>query len=232
MHKTKIEYGTDAWNPAIGCDNGPALCPVTQACWARGFAERGFGVYGQRPKGDRFAVRFLPERLNEPKRETRPGRILTCFMGDLFCPGRPAEEIQQVLDVVRECPRHSFLLLTKNPARYAEFDLPANAWAGTTVTSEEVVGRVFLLPATYRWVSYEPILGGFQDHSWMSQIDWLVMGAHDRGAEPPYRGWVEAALGYAGNHRVPIFIKDNLAPYMHRWGLPVYRQYPEGMVQP
>jgi len=240
VHKTGIEYGTYGWNPTIGCDNGPDICPVNQACWARGMAERGAGVYGTWPKGDRFAVRFLPERLDEPKKEKRPGRVLVGFMGDLMCPGRPRLDILRVLRSILDTPWHSFLCLTKNPGRYSEFPWPPNAWRGVTVTGAGDTDRIWalkdariLMGDRYSWLSYEPALGpitGIVKTCAMDEIDWLVIGAQDRPRRDPKREWVEEAIEAAQKHGVAVFIKDNLAGLCAEWGLPVLRDYPEGMV--
>ncbi len=222
MHKTGIEYGDVAWNPVIGCERGCSYC------WARRQAERGLGIYAQWPKGERFRPRLVPERFDEPYRLTRPSRILTCFMGDLFHEAVPDLWIHAVLKVIRHSPAHSFLLLTKSPERYTSFSLPANAWAGVTVTgrgdehrlcaqwTERLRGRV--------WVSYEPVLGPFP----LDRLDlahWVVVGAQTGpGAIAPDTRWVEELLDRASALGVPVFLKDNL-----RWPYPL-RQYPDGMV--
>lgn len=58
--------------------------------------------------------------------------VFTCDMTDLFGDWVPSEMIQAVLDIIAKSPA-KFLLLTKNPARYLEFDLPKNSVAGATI---------------------------------------------------------------------------------------------------
>jgi protein gp37 len=67
-----------------------------------------------------------------------------------------------VLAEARSAPSWNFLFLTKFPKRMAEFDLPDNAWMGTTVdlqvrvkAAEETFARI---KSGVRWLSVEPML--------------------------------------------------------------------------
>ncbi|RJQ07714.1 MAG: DUF5131 family protein [Bacillota bacterium] len=196
-----IGYADMSWNPVTGCRHGCAYC------YARGIAKRfsraywswGEDVAAQNHAVNRwpgnpypygFVPTFHPHRLDEPKRRRKPSVIFAVDMGDLFGEWVPVEWIEPVLQVIRETPRHHYLLLTKNPARYAEFELPPNAWAGTTVAGDDDGRRLLDLadatwPPDRRWVSYEPALGPFPTRLRV-HIGWLVIGAQTGpGARPP-----------------------------------------------
>ena len=57
-------------------------------------------------------------------------------MSDLFAACVPEEIINEVLKVISSQPDVNFLLLTKNPARYIDFDLPRNTVAGATIETD------------------------------------------------------------------------------------------------
>jgi protein gp37 len=58
--------------------------------------------------------------------------VFTCDMCDLFGEWVPKDFIQRILDRMLTS-QATYLLLTKNPARYLEFDLPKNCVAGATI---------------------------------------------------------------------------------------------------
>lgn len=58
--------------------------------------------------------------------------VFTCDMTDLFGEWVPKVFIQRILDRMLTS-QATYLLLTKNPARYLEFDLPKNSVAGATI---------------------------------------------------------------------------------------------------
>ena len=178
MNKTKIEYTDFTWNPVTGCygPNGH-LCSY---CFAQRIAER-FSTaskigevekdhllqtnktYSNNPFPQGFKPTFYPNRLDEPIVRDKPSRIFVSDMGDLFGDWVPKSWVDTVLNVVKECPQHTFLFLTKNPKRYKEFNFPNNAWLGTSVENQSAADeRIPLLlqtPAAVRFISAEPLLG-------------------------------------------------------------------------
>lgn len=129
MNRTRIETFDYSWNPIVGCRNG---CPW---CYARRFAERGLGEYGQHPKGSRFEPRLLPERLGEPMQVKKPARIFAVSMGDLFSDGVEDDWRDKVVGAMDIAFRHTFFALTKRPDRMREYiagkDLPVYFCDGT-----------------------------------------------------------------------------------------------------
>lgn len=110
--QSPIEWTDATWNPTTGCTK------VSQGC-KHCYAERIF----QRPyPGRAFTdVRRHPERLGQPLRWRKPRRIFVNSMSDLFHEDVPFEFIAAVFGVMVACPQHTLQILTKRPARMAEF---------------------------------------------------------------------------------------------------------------
>ena len=110
-----ISYLDWSWSVAVGCTHG---CPW---CWARRQAKR------QRKNCQRcydFTPHLHPERLGEPLRKRKPSVIGVAFMGDLFDPTLPDDDVCRVFDTIRASevyPKgHTFVILTKQPNRMAD----------------------------------------------------------------------------------------------------------------
>lgn len=231
MNRTKIEWCTYTWNPVTGCLHGCSYCYARRI--ARRFAPPGavisFGRYevysGVFPFG--FTPTFYRNRLTEPGRIKKPGRIFVCNMGDLLGKWVPRNWIEKVLRVVRECPQHTFIFLTKNPARYNDFDWPSNCWLGTTVESSQAASRLVSISQTkalVRFVSFEPLTGPITetDLKNLKNLQWVIIGAMTGpGAMRPEREWVQRIIDHARAFKVPVFIKDNL-----KWPVKI-QEYPE-----
>lgn len=105
MGESKIEWTDTTWNPVIGCARVSEGC---RHCYAEQQAERIVRMSAGRgqptpyeglveigPKGARWTgeARFLPSRLVEPLRWTRPRRVFVNSMSDLFHEDVSFEEI-------------------------------------------------------------------------------------------------------------------------------------------
>ena len=78
------------------------------------------GVNGY-SKDDPFKVVYCPDKLNEPLRVKKPAVIGVSFMGDLFHEEVDYVSINRIFKVIRRCPQHTFIILTKrikNAKRY------------------------------------------------------------------------------------------------------------------
>lgn len=138
--KTGIEWCDVTWNPVTGCEK------VSQGC-KNCYAERVFDRMAQNPKAPMYHGRKFtdvvchPERLNDPLRWKKPRRVFVNSMSDLFHEDVPDEFILRVVDVMRQCQQHTFIILTKRPERMRDFtrrcrwsrdrwydDLPSRMW--------------------------------------------------------------------------------------------------------
>lgn len=238
-----IEYLTDTWNPTTGCLHN---CPFD--CWARRTAHRmennpksPYFIYGFRPH-------FYPERLSDPLKKKKSSIIGVSFMGDLFTHGIADEQIGAVLAVCRQAHWHRFIFLTKNPKRYAEFEIPLNCWCGTSVAMlgiEQAHGkesnRMFdfldAVPKGKRFLSFEPFT--VFPHScasdmllrWLSNIDWLIVGGLTGKGKWDYGNYwdklngIDLIIKYCKDRSLPLFLKRNTKyPDYEK-----FQQYPEGL---
>jgi len=149
---------TCTWNPLGG--ECPHNCSY---CWAKQLAKRhNMKKYQGQP-------RLIPKEL---KRKFKPDEfVFVQDMSDLFANTVPQQYIQQVLDHTKQFPHATFLLLTKNPKRYHEFNIPDNCICGVTIETdhypEQSISNAPLVGVRYYYmmglrdrcmVSIEPII--------------------------------------------------------------------------
>ena len=178
---TKIEWADSTWNPVTGCTPISAGC---KNCYAKSIANRFKGTCGY-PADDPFKVTFHEKRLELPLKWKNPRKIFVCSMADLFHIDVHIEWLSKIFDVIKKCPQHTFIMLTKRPKRmdtfivawtggyhhkikYADInDAPIykplpNLWLGVTVedqkAADERIPILIHIPAAKRFVSVEPML--------------------------------------------------------------------------
>lgn len=175
--KSAIQWTDSSWNIVTGCSQ---VSPGCLNCYAERLTATRLR---EQPKYKGLTdavghwtgeVRCHPDVLEEPLHWKKPRRIFVASMSDLFHSKVPWEFIIKVFDVMRECPQHTFQLLTKRPGRMAHFaervwplQWPPHVWVGTSLEKEwdgkkRLMGRLDCLlqvPAKVRFVSAEPLLG-------------------------------------------------------------------------
>jgi protein gp37 len=120
MNQTKIQYCDYTYNPLTGCS--PDF-PCWSYCWARKMAARMAQMPNvkHRERYAGFRPAFWPERLAEPLKVTKPKRIAVSFMGDMFQQDVHRDALLAVFGIMSMCGQHTFMVLTKRPARMTEF---------------------------------------------------------------------------------------------------------------
>lgn len=227
---TKIEWTEETWNPVTGCTPVSEGC---ENCYARRImANRLRGRFGY-PLDKPFGVTVHHKRLNWAGRWRKPRRVFVCSMGDLFHARVPPGFVVCVLDVIRENPRHTFLLLTKRPrvmcSWLEEFQKMSgrlsNLWAGTSAENQrradERIPWLLKTPAAVRFVSLEPLLGpvdlrpafnGTYDAKCGTEkrrLDWVIVGGETGpGARPMRPAWVRSIRDQCKSANVPFFFKS------------------------
>ncbi len=182
--KTKIEWADYTWNPVIGCKNG------CWYCYAKRWAKRA---------GRSFEPCWSKGQERKPYKIKEPSKIFVCSLADLFGDWIPREWIEKVLEIAKDNPRHTYQFLTKNPKRYSEFKFSKNCWLGATITNSQEAGKLFDLLQTnnYKFVSIEPLLGGFgkEFNKFLTIIDLVIVGAMTGMGEKnviPKKEWIES----------------------------------------
>jgi protein gp37 len=168
---------------------------------------------GARWSGEVRIMRRDPK--NDPLRRRADLRIAVCTMGDLFYQGVPEASIRQVFGMMNQVPRHTFMVLTKRPARMAEL-APSlvwtpNIWAGTTVESASYVGRIDelrLVPAARRFICLQPLLGAMPALN-LEGISWVLVGGESgAGGRPTELEWVRGVRDQCLAHGVPFWFEQ------------------------
>jgi len=237
LSKTGIEYGDYNWNFYPGCLHKPqGVCPPDFKCWAESMSKR--------QREDFHKPHLLPEQLLAPLNIKKPSRILVNFMGDLFGDWvEPNMDITQLLKehvpdeysivgnwtlkestfhIIRNCLRHTFVFLTKNPAgllKWAPF--PDNCQVGFSAWNREslLAGcRVMQdVAARVRFVSVEPMLGDcwvLPSTLVLAGIDLVIIGAQTRPFRAPELAWLKDLVDIADKAGAKVFIKDNLYDFL------------------
>jgi len=155
-------------------------------------------------------------------------------MGDLLGSWVPREWIDQVIAEMRRNPQHTFQVLTKNPARLAEFDWPRNAWLGTSIDGKgDSIKRLRVIQdidvnGNIRFVSFEPLLADVvAQHGFdISDLDWVIVGAQTGpNALRPQNDWITDIGLEARSLGIPVFLKNNL-PFPN-YAIPGYKRAQE-----
>lgn len=248
MNRTKIEWvinpdGSRGFtsNPVTGCwgpggsEKRPARCPWCYA-WriARGTARiakqvrKSWTGLAQPPfNDDPFRPTFYPHELGHIRARRKPATIFIGSMADAWGEWVPTLWINAILEVVQDRPQHTFIFLTKNPARYLAFSpFPANVVLGATAIDQKMATRALFhlsqAEAPVKFLSCEPLLGqiALPKHP---PIDWLIVGAlslGDRKTRQPHPSWVDLLVNGADRSKIPVFMKDNLD-----W--PLFEKFPK-----
>lgn len=239
MKKTKIDWADSTWNPVTGCLHG------CEYCYAKAIANR-FGWHANEPDINErilheipvfdgkkqpypfdFAPTFHQYRLGEPAAWTKPRTIFVCSMADLFGDWVPDEWIKRVFEACEAAPKHRYLFLTKNPARYIELaekdilpDGADNMWFGSTATTPET--EFFFSGDHNTFLSIEPILKPFHDSldagvQACEKTDWIIAGAETGNRKDkviPKADWIMEIVQSAEKTNTPVFMKESLRGIM------------------
>ncbi len=247
LSKSNIEYLDYVWNFYPGCNHWKTgVCPVGEKCWALGIAKRF--------KGGNFEPTLHPELLLDPLRRKKSARIGVCFTGDLFGdwvdPGKEIGEAVTcknlikhttwmahpdatlkhiVFSVIKECPQHTFVFLTKNPENLVKWSpFPDNCHVGATVCNPEMSSKAYIglgrIQARVKFISYEPPMEScYMEPQFLKDagINWVVIGGWSGGKTSPQVEWIKEIVEAADKAGIPVFLKNNLTGKCNHAGFPV-----------
>ncbi len=227
---TSIEWTDETWNPVTGCVK---TSPGCKHCYAETFAERFRGTV--MPDGRRhvffggFDPQLRPERLHQPLRWKTPRMVFVNSMSDLFGEFVPDNYLDEVFEVMRQTPQHTYQILTKRAARLQSWTIrqrwlrtTANIWLGVSVEDRRFgVPRIDALrraSAAVRFLSIEPLLERLHSFD-LSLIDWVIVGGESGpGARPMDLSWVREIRDQCLRDGVPFFFKQWGGVRKHRTG--------------
>lgn len=248
-----IEWTDYTWNPVGGCGSGCQwVMPDGKIakCYAEAVAQ---GVASKAyPHGFNHFY-FHPDRLDQPLKVKIPAKIFLDSMGDLMSPIVPTGVIQRVLDVVRQADWHTFQLLTKNPKRLTQFELPTNLWVGVSMppsimnskrlSQDQQERYIFVALDVLReldhpigWMSLEPLSFDLtpiflrwidkRSNNGLLPFKWAVIGAasHGRTYYQPKQSWILTLLYLLDSRHIPVFFKGNLTHSPYREEYPAIQR--------
>jgi protein gp37 len=209
--KSSIEWTDATWNPVRGCTK---VSPGCKFCYAETFAMRFEGVPNH-PYEAGFALRLVPEKLEEPLKWRKPRRVFVNSMSDLFHQRVPSDYIRQVFDVMLRSEQHTFQLLTKRVDRALRLSQtlpwPENVWMGVSVENVDYLERAVALadvPAAVRFISAEPLLGPLASLP-LRGIHWVIVGGESgRQARPMQIDWAREIRDQCRARGVAFFLKQ------------------------
>ena len=177
-----IEWTTKTWNPVTGCTKISAGCKLCYADFRHNIRHKAYqeGKLQTCPQYARpfSEIQFIESRLTVPRHWRKGRRVFVNSVSDLFHEGVSNSQIQSVLDVCAQTPRHSFQILTKRPERLADFSYPDNVWLGVTVENQDAADkRIPLLKgvrAKIRFLSCEPLLEPLRLD--LDGVHWVIAG--------------------------------------------------------
>lgn len=215
MATTKIQWASKVWNPVTGCTKISEAC---QNCYAEVMARRLQKMPASKEKyKNGFKVTLHPECLEEPFGWKKPTMVFVVSMGDLFHQDVPFTFIDNIMQIIRLLPHHTFQLLTKRPERMAKYfqtryGAPMNCWLGTTCENNLHYDRIDSLRAVrggaVKFVSCEPLLGNMPDID-LSGIDWVIAGGESgtRARKTPIE-WFRNLRDRCVETNTPFFFKQ------------------------
>lgn len=241
--ETGIGWTDHTFNIAWGCMK---VSPGCKNCYAETFSKRtGHDIWGPAETTSRrtFGQKHWSEPLAWNRAAEKAGvraKVFTSSMADVFedHPTIDAER-EKLWPLIRATPWLDWQVLTKRPERILGH-LPSdwgygyeNVWLGTSVESQEYVGRLaelLRIPARIHFASLEPLLGplelastlakaGFQPDALTGTttnragfLEWAIIGGE---SGPGYREMpLESTLSLIQMLRrlVPVFVKQDSGP--------------------
>lgn len=220
---SKIEWTERTWNPVTGCTK---VSPGCKHCYAEVMAAR-LQAMGTPGYENGFAVSLHPERLNQPLKRKIPTVYFVNSMSDLFHEKISDAFIDQVFDVIRQTPQHTYQILTKRSARLPEYFenrvCPKNAWIGVSVEDKRYgvprIADLQRVKAKVRFLSVEPLLEDLGELN-LEGINWVIVGGESGPKARPMRPeWAESIRHQCLRNGVKFFFKQTGSSLAKTWKL-------------
>ncbi|GAB3326221.1 phage Gp37/Gp68 family protein [Larkinella ripae] len=211
MAQSSIEWTEMTWNPTTGCDKLTAGCKF---CYAEVMAKR-LKAMGQKKYENGFKLALHEDALDVPYSWKKPKTVFVNSMSDLFHKNVPLEFVQKVFNVMNDCSKHTFQVLTKRGdvlEKYSPYlKWTPNIWMGVSVEDARVLERIDGLrnsSALTKFLSVEPLLGPLEKIN-LTGIDWVIVGGESGPkARPMKEEWVQSILNQCELAGVKFFFKQ------------------------
>lgn len=210
--QSRIEWTEQTWNPTTGCTK---ISPGCKHCYAETMAHR-LHAMGAPGYEDGFQLTLHPERLSQPLNRKKPTVYFVNSMSDLFHEDIPDSFLDQVMDVIRGTPQHTYQILTKRaerlPGYFANRDCPPNVWLGVSVEDRHYglprIDQLRQVDASIRFLSVEPLLEDLGPMN-LDGIHWVIVGGESGPkARPMQAEWVANVQRQAEAAGTAFFFKQ------------------------
>ena len=233
-------------NPGVGCDGRISVDGKPPRCKAKCYAERlastrlaHLPAYKGLTKDGRWTgeVRYLPGVMDRVLRRKKP---TTYFAGDMTeIASLGFSTIEMILGRCHCAPRHRFIFVSKNLARWEEFfsrfpgPAPSNCvLLASCCDKEDVDERVpvlLRLPFKTRGLSMEPLIGPVDlSGTGALGLDLIIFGGesgtkgHNTTARACHQDWIRSGVHQCAAAKVCCFVKQMgsrslFPPYLDRF---------------
>ncbi len=236
MGKTSIEWTNESSNPikARNVETGARgwacikIASQCDGCYAESMNMRlGTGLpYSKRSLAG-ITWEYDEKALLRLQNMTQ-GMVFVQDMSDLFLPQVPVEMVDRVFDVLETNTRITPQILTKWPARMAEYlntrwergrNTPGHIWVGCTYTKPADLNHLAQTPASVRFVSCEPLIeladddkAAFEKHVAAGHIHQIIAGGESgksaNHVRPMHPAWARFFRDLCQAHQVAFFLKQ------------------------
>lgn len=181
---TLIEWATHTFNPWMGCQKVSAACDF---CYAEALMDHRYHKVQWGPHGKR--IRTSPDNWKKPRAWNKKAkaagerhRVFCASLADWLDNKANPQWRAELAHLIDETPNLDWLLLTKRPENYARLapwgHAPRNVWLGVSAEDQAHYnhrwGILQEIPATVRFISYEPALGPLRLNG--RNPDWIICG--------------------------------------------------------
>ena len=225
---SKIEWTDKTWNVVTGCTKVSQGC---RSCYMyRQYPRlKRMGVNGYEHSPD--VVSLQPGRLDDVRHWRKPRRVFVNSMSDTFHELVPDHYISWLFQAMMfgVSRGHLFMLLTKRPQRALrwwelhqedhrnaedEVEWPHGVLIGASVESQDVAEErlqpLSQIPAHFRFISAEPLLGPLDIEDYLGDVvNWVIVGGESGPrARPMDERWALDLLEVCDRKGVPAFLKQ------------------------
>lgn len=210
--QSTIEWTEQTWNPTTGCTK---VSPGCKHCYAEVMARR-LTAMGASGYENGFELTQHPSRLDQPKKRKKPTTYFVNSMSDLFHEDISDKFLDQVFDVIRATPQHTYQILTKRAERLPKYfssrQCPSNVWLGVSVEDKKYgvprIEHLKKVKAHIRFLSVEPLLEDLGQLD-LKDIDWVIVGGESgHKARPMMESWVLGVQNHAEKAGAAFFFKQ------------------------
>lgn len=147
-----------------------------------------------------------------------PTQILVTHGEDFLSRATP-EEIKLVIEKIKKYPKHTFILLTKNPKPFTDYEWPENVRAGQIINRQsDVLYMKYLLSNTikFKFIVFDPLLERVSVR--LGNIDWVIIGQDPETPVKPY--WIEEIWSNCYHSSVSLYVKDPITYHADNKDIP------------